>query len=164
MYNDKAVTLIELLVVVLIIGILAAIALPQYQKAVEKSRAAEALSVMRTIKDAEEVYYLTHGEYTADFGNLDIDYGIKISSDKVNGRSFRFILQATAYGIFIEAWHLRGPFGYWLSYIFDKSKYGSNLKGGGFYCSAMTKKDEELCEALGGVFIAADGTHKRYKI
>ena len=56
-------TLIELLVVVLIIGILAAIALPQYQLAVAKSRASRFLPMMDSIANAKEVYYLEHGEY-----------------------------------------------------------------------------------------------------
>ena len=60
--KNQAFTLIELLVVVLIIGILAAIALPQYEKAVEKSRAAEALILLRAMKNAEDAYYLANGE------------------------------------------------------------------------------------------------------
>ena len=57
----KAFTLIELLVVVLIIGILAAVAVPQYQKAVEKSRIAAALPVMENVKKNMELYLMEHG-------------------------------------------------------------------------------------------------------
>ncbi len=66
-------TLIELLVVVLIIGILAAIALPQYRRVVEKSRASEALVLMNAINKAVDVYYLTHNEFPKKFADLDIE-------------------------------------------------------------------------------------------
>jgi len=67
-------TLIELLVVVLIIGILASIAIPQYFKVVEKSRVAEAMSMIAAVKSAEERYLASGGVYTADFTQLDISY------------------------------------------------------------------------------------------
>lgn len=56
--NSMGFTLIELLVVVLIIGILVAIALPQYQKAVQKARIAEALTILRRAQDAFVLAYL----------------------------------------------------------------------------------------------------------
>ena len=58
-------TLIELLVVVLIIGILAAVAVPQYQKAVEKARLAEVLSTLSSIQKGIDAWLLENGGYPA---------------------------------------------------------------------------------------------------
>ena len=66
-------TLIELLVVVLIIGILAAVAVPQYQKAVEKSRAAQAQTMLKSVSQAIENYYLASGEWPQSFDELSVD-------------------------------------------------------------------------------------------
>ena len=65
-------TLIELLVVVLIIAILAAVAIPQYEKAVMKSRMSSLWPILKSIKDAQEVYYLANGTYTDDISKLDV--------------------------------------------------------------------------------------------
>jgi prepilin-type N-terminal cleavage/methylation domain-containing protein len=72
MFNKKAFTLIELLVVVLIIGILAAIALPQYQKSVEKTRFGEAFTLIGTLGRAQELYKLTTGNISLTFANFDV--------------------------------------------------------------------------------------------
>ena len=65
-------TLIELLVVVLIIGILSAVALPQYRVAVERARVGKALPVLRSILDARERSFLANGTYSTDLEELDI--------------------------------------------------------------------------------------------
>jgi prepilin-type N-terminal cleavage/methylation domain-containing protein len=83
--NKKAFTLIELLVVVLIIGILAAIALPQYQKTVEKSRFSEALTLIGTLGRAQEFYKLATGSPSLTFANFDVTISHAAPSDTVTG-------------------------------------------------------------------------------
>jgi len=68
----KGFTLIELLVVVLIIGVLAAIALPQYFKAVERSRMSEAEQMLTSIGQAQQRKYLQIGEFATQYTGLDV--------------------------------------------------------------------------------------------
>ena len=66
-------TLIELLVVVLIIGILAAVALPQYQYVVLKSRYTEAIQLASSFYNAQQAYKMANGKYSWDLYSLDIE-------------------------------------------------------------------------------------------
>lgn len=65
-------TLIELLVVVLIIGILAAIALPQYKKAVEKAKYKQLLALIAPLSQSIKQYELASGTYPSSFDDLDV--------------------------------------------------------------------------------------------
>ena len=89
-------TLIELLVVVLIIGILAAVALPQYRVAVERARVVKALPVLRSIMDARERSFLANGDYATDLQALDI--GIPYTSRADYGEGVEY--EGTPIGYF----------------------------------------------------------------
>ena len=91
--NTKGFTLIELLVVVLIIGVLAAVALPQYTTAIEKSRATEALTLSGSLRYAAERYLLQKEVWPGndDLKKLDIELPTNDScttTGKFGGKNF----------------------------------------------------------------------------
>ncbi|HBA60543.1 MAG TPA: hypothetical protein DCZ92_06950 [Elusimicrobia bacterium] len=78
-------TLVELLVVVLIIGILASVAIPQYFKIVEKGRAAEAMTALYSMGSAQNAEMLRTGAYTTDVNVLGVSAtGLKFFNMSTN--------------------------------------------------------------------------------
>lgn len=69
-------TLVELLVVTLIIGILSAIAVSQYQKAIMKSRMTAAVQFFRKLIQLEQAYYDMNGAWLKDITAFDVDLGV----------------------------------------------------------------------------------------
>ena len=159
-------TLIELLVVVLIIGILSAIALPQYQYAVERARLSEAFILSKHLKDAEEIYRMANGVYTNSFEEL----GVQIPS------GYRAMQDGEQ-----PIWN-KTPFDIRLLQDTDRvlvtmSKNGSYLSltsyldslGGGRVCcsyAASNYKADRLCQSLGGTATQArcNGTCRCFTI
>lgn len=144
----KGFTLIELLVVVLIIGILSAVALPQYTKAVEKARVAEAMIILRTIADANQRYYLSNGEYTWSLANLDIQIpGEDITRngmDRKQTKYFQYGAQENTKddvrGVIAIANRLPAETNYYLT-------IHSNVSG--IYCVGYNTIGEKNCKMLG---------------
>ena len=70
--NNVGFTLLEVLIVVLVIGILTAVAVPQYQKAVLKSRFSSLMPTTKAIRDGNEAYYMEKGFYGSAIADLDV--------------------------------------------------------------------------------------------
>ncbi len=77
MKNRNGFTLLELVVAVVVLGVLAAIALPQYTAFVERGHLAEALSALDAIKTGVMAYRSTTGGFPTDLGQIDVSVGVK---------------------------------------------------------------------------------------
>ncbi len=71
--TERGFTLVELAVVVVIIGILAAFAVPKFLNSVERSKAAEAFNYLSTVQTAQERYHARQGSYASSMAALDVD-------------------------------------------------------------------------------------------
>ncbi len=148
-------TLIELLVVVLIIGILSAIALPQYQTAVERSRAAEALTQMAAIADAMERYHAQHDAWpgTNEFNKLDVDIpaGNGCTNPQRGGKYFCVGFGSDGGPASVVATRSRNSHSYTLTTAITPQADGSYSRVRS--CAPVTAEDEEAtdyCNAISG--------------
>jgi len=93
---NQGFTLVELLVVVLIIGILSAVALPQYTTAVERSRSAEALTLLSAAQGGFERFRMQKDAWPADFTKIDVEIPTyqESSTTKYGGKNFQLTYSA----------------------------------------------------------------------
>lgn len=153
-------TLLELLVVVLIIGILAAVAVPQYEVAVGKSKLAKMEQLCRTMKNAAEVYYWANGDYGWTHGytageHLDVSFPdscTQVPNDgSVHCGDISFILNQTNGTQNCTARYQGGRIWLTYSHYFDHSP----TRAGQRTCAAVAGDSypisKRVCKSAGGI-------------
>ncbi|WP_428058039.1 type IV pilin protein [Candidatus Avelusimicrobium faecicola] len=155
-------TLIELLVVVLIIGILAAMAMPQYFKAVERARMAEAITLMDSIVKSQRRKYMQTNRYTSSFVALDIggirpqDLDDRYFTKGIDGNGFEIRIDGGVSATRYDGTNHNLQYAYQLTRDYDSDViwcYGSNT-GGNELCADFCGLDtppEYGCSTAGEV-------------
>ena len=118
--SSKGFTLLELLVVVLIIGILAGIALPQYKRVIERVHAMEAVQTIKAASDAIERYYLINGNYPAEVLNWDWIEDLDIDIPRTS-KHFKYWRGSNYIGMYKGKSH--SSHSYMISKVFDHDSY-----------------------------------------
>ncbi len=162
--KSKGFTLIEMLVVVLIIGILAAVALPQYQMAVTKAKVASILPLMRRWKDALAECKLRIGEYNCDVDSL----GVNWPSDWKNGiggpcgnnfncsNDFWYDCTANDGGTgYVYCQHQTSDGSFWI-YIYQSDDPDFENFRSKITCAADGDEAHKICKALGGKLVGEE--------
>lgn len=78
--NKKGLTLIELLIVIIIVGILAAIAIPSYTNYLIRARRADAKAALEQVRASQEMWRAEHGSYSTDITQLQTSAGAPATS------------------------------------------------------------------------------------
>lgn len=163
MKNKKGFTLIELLVVVLIIGILAAIALPQYQVAVKKATLSKYISIVKAIKDAQDRYFLVNGAFTGVLDDLDIEVPIDDSCEKTvdkNKNASSYVCGDDKFSISKKINVQAGNNTIRYTQFFDDGTTAAgDFKAGDIACYSKGEVSRKACQSLGkGEEISGGGT------
>ncbi len=152
-------TLIELLIVVLIIGILSAVALPQYQKAVDKSRYATLMPVATDVKNAQEAFFMASAEYTDDLQNLDIQLPGTVNGNKAEfGDGVKVEVSADGTNDYVAA-SKDGLDNKYVMYFAQSANFPQEI-----HCEALTSSEraKQLCLGMGGTEVGANGAYTAY--
>jgi len=160
--KNRAFTLIELLVVVLIIGILVAIAVPQYQKAVLKADLHKGIPLVASICQAQQAYYLAHGDFATTFEELDLTLPLNESCVKNETTTYyNYKCDFGRIGLYNDFSNVQFiTSNSQLAYLhqlreLEISAYNMTFEAGKRYCFAKYGNEtaKSVCQSMGGAYM-----------
>lgn len=153
--NKKGFTLIELLTVVLIIGVLTSIALPQYTRSIERSRATEAMTNVKAFNDAVYMYAASRPDSACPTSFAKLAMSVSGTSDTTTLSTKAFKYELNKANQMIPGTECKGVTATRINA--KKYKYiiwnpfvtsGSTGKGAVLACYGADTTNKELCQSL----------------